>query len=303
MSSSKPFYPLPYSSLGKQTRDLFKKKYDFDHGLRTISHSSSSKLTLESGSVLSDSANLRGYIKASYPSFQYGGLEAELHTDSTKESFAKFNFLNLPRGVALNTKISSKDSDKSFKGPVEQAQFEYRQEYIAVNATAKTDSEVHKAEASVTVGYEGISVGGIATVDLSGGADVTEANLALEWEQPDYTFTFYTENNGLKGNVSYFQRLSPNHVLGATLITDRSSSPNVSITAAPRSFTVGNEYKVAADTVIKTKIEIPTGIVSNHIEHRLINPRMLLGIASSWNIKSQKLAAEKVGVNLTFGDF
>jgi len=303
MSSTqyKPFYPPQFNRFGKLTKDLFKKKYDFEHSVKTISRSTTNKLTIESGGVLQDAGALRGYIKANYPNFQYGSIDAELYTDAAAESKATLTLSNLPAGAALATTISSKDGkDKAFKGAVGSVEAQYRQEFVSAYVNAKTDLDVHKIDASVSVGYNGISIGGLATIDASNAADVQELNYGVEWEQPDYLCSIYTEKNGKKDIVSYFQRLSPSHVLGATFTID-SSSPGSSLFTAPRSLTIGNEYRVSADTVIKTKAEVPSGAVSSHIEHRLVNPRVLLGIAAASSIKTQKVNA--VGVSLAFGDF
>jgi len=299
-SSAKPFAPPQFNRFGKLTKDLFKKKYDFEHSIKTISRSSSSKLTLESGSILQDSGTLRGYVKANYPSFEYGAIDAELYTDAAAESKVTLTAYKLPVGAALATTVSSKDKDRSFKGPVGSVEAQYRQEYVAAYVNAKSDLDVHKVDASVSVGYNGVSIGGLATVDVSNGAEVHELNYGVEWEQPDYVCSIYTEKNGLKGVVSYFQRLAAGHVLGASFATDRSGSGSTLLTA-PRSLTVGNEYRLNPDTVLKTKVEVPTGNVSTHVEHRLVNPRVLIGIAAASSIKTQKVSS--VGVSLAFGDF
>ena len=51
---------------------------------------------------------------------------------------------------------------------------------------------------------------------------------------------------------------------------------------------MGTEYRIDADTTLKVKTELPSGDVSTHVEHRLANPRVLLGVATAFNLKSQE---------------
>jgi len=60
---SKPFYPIAFGKFGKNVKDLFKKKYDYDHQFKVI-HKTKAGETLESGAVVGDSAALKGYLKA-----------------------------------------------------------------------------------------------------------------------------------------------------------------------------------------------------------------------------------------------
>ena len=133
-------------------------------------------------------------------------------------------------------------------------------------------------------------------MDASNGADVTETNVGLEYEQDDYIASMYTEKNLSTMTAAYFQRLTPSHVLAAQF------SYNLK-TRQDRKLVVGSEYRIDADTTLKVKAELPAGDVSTHVEHRLANPRVLLGVASGFNLKSQKLAADRVGINLTVGEF
>ena len=275
--------------------DTLTKKFEYKHKLTTIA-TNRNGLRIESGAILQDSGSAVGYVKTRFPSIPYGTLITELYTDASNESKAEFSFRNLPAGLTLTTTAAGKDKDKAFAGPVGALEATYRQENVATALKAKSDGSVHKVEANVSAGWAGISIGGVVALDASNGADVTETNVGLEYEQDDYIASMYTEKNLSTATAAYFQRLTPSHVLAAQF------SYNIQ-TRADRKLVVGSEYRIDADTTMKVKAELPSGDVHTHVEHRLANPRILLGVASAFNIKSQKLAADKIGLNLTVGEF
>ena len=91
-----------------------------------------------------------------------------------------FAFRNLPAGLTLTTSVAGNGKDKSFAGPVGGLEATYRQEYVATALKAKSDGSVHKVEAHASVGMQGISVGGVVSLDASNGADITESNVGVE---------------------------------------------------------------------------------------------------------------------------
>jgi len=291
----KPFVPPFFTKYGQFSKDTLNKKFEYKHKLSTIA-SHRNGLRLESGAILQDGGSVVGYVKSRFPQTDYGTLTAELYSDAASESNATFVARGLPTGVALSATVSSRDKDKAFKGPVDSVEATYRAEYVAASVKGKSDLSTHKVDASLSVGTMGISVGGMVSVDASNGADVTEVNAGVEYEQDDYIASIYTEANQSRVTAAYFQRLTPSHVLAATFSQDVQ-------TRSDRRLSVGNEYRIDTNTTVKSRVEIPTGDVSTHVEHRLSNPLMLLGISSSFNLKSQKIAADKVGVSFSFGEF
>jgi hypothetical protein len=291
----KPFVPPFFTKYGQFTKDALNKKFEYKHKVTTIA-SHRNGLRLESGAILQDSGSALGFVKTRFPSFDYGTVSAEVYTDASEVSKVDFVAKGLPIGMTLAATASSKDKDKSFHGPVETVEATYRREYVAASVKGKSDMSTHKVDASLSLGTAGVSVGGLVSVDASNGADVTEANVGVEYEQDDYLASMYTERNLTYVTAAYFQRLTPSHVLAATF------SYNLH-TRQDRKLTVGNEYRLDADTNIKTRVEIPTGDVSTYVEHRLANPRVLLGVASQFNLKSQKIAMDKVGISATLGEF
>jgi len=303
MSSSSGFIPTKFSNYGKSSKDLFKKKYEFDHIIKTVNKSSRKGVSVESGAVFpSDSNPVRGFIKGKYSNFgidsfyKGGEFEFEFSTDPSQESKANCKFNNLAKGFGLNLLTSSKSSDKSFKRPIIGVELDYSQEYVTVNANAKSDLDIHKIDSSISIGYDNISVGSSAVLDISRGSEVVEHNIGAEYIAEDFVAAVYTEKNSKSLTASYYQKINRDQAIGAQFKYDLTGRNE-------RSLAVGTEYRVDLDTSIKAKVELPSGDIATSIEHRLANPKLLLGLSAQFNAKSQRFQADKLGVSITFGDY
>jgi len=289
----KKHVPTPFNRLASYPKDLFKKNFEFQHSLKTVTHNRSG-LSLTSGATLQDNGEVRGFVKTTLPRFSFGTVSAELNTDATQDSKVSIDFVGLPAGLTITPTISSKD--KSFQRPLGGLEIGYKHEYISTSVAAKSDLENHTVDATLSVGDAGYTAGASVALDINNGADVKEYNFGFEYEQDDYTATFCTENNHSTVTASYFQRLTPLHKLGAQF----KYSVN---TPGARSLTVGSEYRVSAVTTLKTKVDVPSGDIATYVEHQLANPPILVGLATSFNIRSKSVSADKVGINVTLGDY
>jgi hypothetical protein len=288
----KPFVPPQFTSFGKLPKDLFKKKFEFEHTLK-VQSANRSGLKLESGAILANSGELKGYVKSTFPRFSFGSVSAELYTDASSDSKVTLALTGLPKGLTISPSISAKD--KSFGAAMAGVDVNYSQEYFATSVTAKSDLEKHLVDASISLGEGGVSVGGNIALDVSSGADIKSMNYGVDYQQDDYTASIYTENNMQSVTAAYFQRLNVDHVLGAQF--------KYAVGGGARAMTIGSEYRVNPNTTVKTKIDVPSGDVAAHVEHRLANPSILVGVATAFNVRSQKIAADKIGLNFALGDF
>lgn len=289
----KPFVPPQFTSFGKLPKDLFKKKFEFEHTLK-VQSANRSGLKLESGAILGNAGELKGYVKSTFPRFSFGSVSAELYTDASSDSKVTLALSGLPKGLTISPSVSAKD--KNFGAAMAGVDVNYSQEYFATSVTAKSDLEKHLVDASVSLGERGISVGGNVALDVSSGADVKQMNCGIDYQQDDYTASIFTENNLSTVTAAYFQRLNVDHVLGAQFKYALNGGQ-------ARSMTIGSEYRVNANTTVKTKVDVPSGDVAAHVEHRLANPSVLVGVATAFNLRSQKIAADKIGLNFALGDF
>ena len=272
-----------------------KKNFDFEHSFKTLNRSTKGIQT-ESGAVLSDAGQLRGFVKGQYAGIQYGLLDADFQTDPSQESKLSFRFNKFAPGLGVNLFASTKDKNRVFKKAVAGVDLDYSQEFITTAVTTKSDGQVHTVDASATLGYNGVSVGGSVAADLTSGAVLTEKNVGGEFLQNDFAVSFWTEKNLTLGKLGYMQQISRAHILGAVF--------NYELTGAhARSMSVSSEYKLDAATIAKAKLDLPTGDVSAAITHRLADPRALVSLSAAFNAKAQRFNPDKIGVQLSFGDF
>lgn len=293
MSSNSSFVPPFFPKFGKNVRDLLKKKFDFDHTVKSVSKTSRG-LQFENGAHLTENGALRGFVKGKFAVEKAGEGEVEITTDAAYESKANFKLTQLAKGLTANFLTQSKD--KQFKKPIGGLELEYSQANFAATAAVKSDLEVHKVDASIALGSDGISVGGAVQFDCSRGAQLVDSNFGAEYSTSDFSASLFTEKNAQFLNTGFHQRVSGDHVLGAMFRYELSGKQE-------RSLAIGDEYRVDRDTTIKAKVELPSGDLFTAVEHRLANPRMLIAVAAQYNAKSQSFAADKLGVQLTLGDF
>lgn len=176
---------------------------------------------------------------------------------------------------------------------------EYSTSNISSTIDVKSDGTTHRVKASAAIGIDGVSVGGLVAIDGSKGVDVIDYNVGVEYAGNGYTATLLTESRLDYATLSYHQRIASYHSVGA-LFRVKIAGPNTS------TLTVGNEYVIDSVNTVKTKIEVPSGIVSAAIEHRLANPSILFNIAAEFNplnFATKGVSAEKFGLGVTLGDY
>jgi len=178
------------------------------------------------------------------------------------------------------------------------ADVEYVHEGFTTAATINTDLTKHNAKLSVSAGMDGVTIGGIVQTDLTNGADITDYNLGVEYIQSNYVASLFTENRADTATLSYYHKLSSTHAVGAALTVDIGGEKTGTLV-------LGNDYVLDSSTALKAKVEVPSGVVTTALEHRLRNPQVLVSLAASYiplNF-TQGVKAEKFGVGLTFGDY
>ena len=285
------FIPPKFANLAKNSKDLFKKKFDFYHHLKTV-HRSPGGVVFESG-VQSGAFPLRGYVKSTVASTYGYTLEAEANTDAAADTKATLKSSSLYPGLLLSATALSNKAGVSYT-----AEAEYVRDAVTVTTELKSNLTQHAAKVSLSAGYDGIAVGGIVATDLTNGADVTDYNLGVEYLQPTYVASVYTEDRAETATVAYYQRLSTQHAIGAQAKINIAGDKSATLT-------IGDDYVIDAATSVKSKVEVPSGQVGVALEHRLKSPNVMLGIAASYSpLTFQKqVKADNYGVAITFGDY
>jgi len=279
-SNAKPFVPPLWGKLGTNVKDLFTKKYTFKN--QVISkHNSKNGVTLESGGVYTN--QLSGYVKATQKTKDLG--TAEVNIDTTGKADGKVKFDALSKGLVLTLSGDAKPSAK--------VNVDYSQEYFAGSVSLDTAVKnlQTKVEGTAVVGLEGLSFGGQAKFDVSGDNEVEDFNAAVEYTQDDFTATVQSAEKAERITASYFQKVSNDLQVGATVDFGKSG----------RILTIGDEYQLDADTTLKAKANTQ-GVVSAVVEHRLANPKLQFGVAASFNALNG-VVADQFGLSVTFGDF
>jgi len=278
-ANAKPFVPPLWGKLGTNVKDLFTKKYTFKN--QVISkHNSKNGVTLESGGVYTN--QLSGYVKATQKTKDLG--TAEVNIDTTGKADGKVKFDALSKGLVLTLSGDAKTSAK--------VNVDYSQEYFAGSVSLDTAVKnlQTKVEGTAVVGLEGLSFGGQARFDVSGDNELEDYNAAVEYTQDDFTATVQSSDKAEKITASYFQKVSSDLQVGATVEFGKS-----------RVLTIGDEYQLDADTTLKAKANTQ-GVVSAVVEHRLANPKLQFGVAASFNALNG-VVADQFGLSVTFGDF
>jgi hypothetical protein len=193
-------------------------------------------------------------------------------------------------------KVGSKPA--KFTTPTIKAAAEYSQDFFTGTASAETAfTATNVLVGSAVIGFEGLSVGGEVKLDTNAITDVEDYNVGAEYTTSDYTATLKTANQGEDLTVSVLDKYSADFTIAGQFATKLDGSDD-------RSAGVAAEYKVDPKTSVKFRGDTKK-VVAFAVEHRLANPSVSIGLASSWNVVGINTApnAKDYGISLAFGDY
>jgi len=302
------FVPPKFADLGKNASDLFKKKFDdkkdFKHVIQTKNRTASG-LVFTSGGEFDPKKNneLTGNLKVNYKKDSWGEAEGSLSTAGPSK--AEFKFKKLVKGLTVIVTgdtgpfFADKDPKKpaKFTNPTGKVAAEYSQDFFSGTASYETSFfDVNVLHGSGVIGFDGLSVGGEVKLDTKSFSNVDDYNVGAQYDAGDYTVTAKTAEQGNKLTVQYIHKVHADVQVGGALSAALDGT-------SERSFGVATEYKVDKDTTVKLRGDTK-GVAAVAVEHRLANPRVQLGVASSWGIVGFSLPKPKdFGLQLTFGDY
>jgi len=184
-----------------------------------------------------------------------------------------------------------------FKDATGKLAADYSQDFFSGTASVETSFfDATVLGASVVIGFDGLSVGGEVKLDTASFSDVDDYNVGAQYDGGDYTVTAKTADKGANLAVQYLHKVHADVQVGGQLKASLDG-------ASERSFGVASEYKVDASTTVKLRADTKK-VVAVAVEHRLPNPRVQLGVASSWGIVGFSAPNPKdFGISLTFGDY
>jgi len=302
--SQQPFIPPTYGNIGKSFKDLWSKKFDFKHVLKTVNKTPIG-LTLTTTTTFDDSHNGNANVK--YVDNTWGDLEAELDTTSGK-AYATTNLTKLLSGSKVTVSGgllgSKKPGDRNFlsaKGAIE-----YFQDHFTVNGSAVIGEEGGKDSGIVShltgagsVGFEGLSVGGEAKVKVdSNDYQFEDHNIGAQYQSGDITGTVLTEKKGAVIRANAYYKFAKEGTLGAEFVVDDNQP-----THQRKLLNVVVQEEIDANTTAKVRWSTSEDL-GVALEHRLTNPKLSLLFSASFKTKSfANFRADKFGVGLTFGDY
>jgi len=273
--------PPQFSNLGKKTKDLFKKTYDFRNEVKVTSKASGVKL--ENGGALGKSVN--GYTKANWKDQYLGDVEVEAHSSGVAK--AQFKLCKVTDGVDLTVAGAACGGVS-----VEAA---YVQDFVSANAQVchNLNKSTTCVVASAVFGFEGISIGGVVALDASGSPK--DYNVGAEYAQKDLIASIVTSKKCEDINISVFHNVCPAMQLGASMAVQPEKSA--------RTYTFGTEYKLDKTTTVKAKAT-SEGIVGTSVTHNLASPAMKVQLSSEYNVLSDDVfKAQKFGVAVNLGEY
>jgi len=275
------FVPPQFSNLGKKTKDLFKKQYEYKNEMKVVSKAENS-VVVESGGYY-QAKGLAGYSKVNWTDKSIGAFEVEAHSNG--EYKGKLT-TNKYEGVGL-----------VLEGAPAALSVEATYSKDAFAASTKLTHNIEKGDTKVNVGavigFDGISVGGNCDFNAANPSSPTDYNIGAECSQKDLIGTIVTTDELRDITASYFQTISSRLVLGSSLTVKPES----------RIFVTGGEYNLDKFTTLKFKAD-SVGVVGTAITHTLTSPAAKLAASAQFDTQSSNpFSPQKFGLSVCFGDF
>jgi len=288
------FLPPLFSNLGKATKDLFDKKFESKNVFQV-------KNKLKTGLLITSGADVGakgvgGLLKLKYKKDSFGEAEADLHTGGHVKGSIKAK--KLAPGTIVTVSEDSKPKERPSE-PCAKVNVDYQQDIASAQASFETSFwKFSQLVGSVMFGTDGLSVGGQIKMNAHrmSGKDLDDFNVGAQYEQPDYTASIVTTDkiSKLKAQAHIKANDAQNVGFVFTKVLEGSDDD---------SFALATEYKVDAATNWKAKADTK-GVLTALLQHRLANPKVLVGATSSFDCNNLKNISQKdFGLSFTFGDY
>jgi voltage-dependent anion channel protein 2 len=301
------FVPL-YANLGKQFRDLYKKKYDFDNALKITSKTNFGLTLTTTAKIYKD--QISGATKALYFDRHWGEVEGEVDA-GTGKLWGKAVLRNLVRNAnfTFNAGIDPTSKDPLVKdGYSAKGEVEYKMKSVSASGSVLLGDEGKGisayTEGSIVVGFEGLSVGGQAKLNLHHPSNpIQDYNVGAQYEHKNnFVAALLTEFQGDVIRLSWWHEVSRDQQLGVEFISDDFDKLSKPSDPRRRVVAIASSFQVDPVTLVKARAN-NYGEVAAVVEHRLANPNVLLSAAAQFKASgSSKFAPEKFGVTVSLGE-
>jgi len=278
--------PIQFADLGKQTRDLLTKKYDYRTEFKAVTKSRENNVKIEAGG---SGRTVQGYMKVFYKNKDFGKLEAEVHSNSEVGDKAKIKLNKLVDNVAVTLSASSLATvglDVSFK-----------KDKVAANLELLHCEKSTNAGLSATVAYQDVTVGASADIEApNGNVVLKDYNAGVEFRYKDVTTAVRTANLRNEVTLSVFHKLDKRLHWGSSLVV----RPNDGFSPI---LALGVDYSLSAITSVKAKAD-SGGALAVAFEHRLKNPAIKFNVAAEYDCsKACGQPARQFGLSFVYGDY
>jgi hypothetical protein len=278
--------PIQFADLGKQTRDLLTKKYDYRTEFKAVTKSRENNVKIEAGG---SGRTVQGYMKVFYKNKDFGKLEAEVHSNSEVGDKAKIKLNKLVDNVAVTLSASSLATvglDASFK-----------KDKVATNLELLHCEKSTNAGLSATVAYQDVTVGASADIEApNGNVVLKDYNAGVEFRYKDVTTAVRTANLRNEVTLSVFHKLDKRLHWGSSLVV----RPNDGFSPI---LALGVDYSLSAITSVKAKAD-SGGALAVAFEHRLKNPAIKFNVAAEYDCsKACGQPARQFGLSFVYGDY
>uniref|UniRef100_A0A7S1XDW5 Uncharacterized protein n=1 Tax=Compsopogon caeruleus TaxID=31354 RepID=A0A7S1XDW5_9RHOD len=271
-----------YSDQGKTAKKLLSDDFVADHKV-SVKTKTASGVTFEVSEVQScKTGDLAGEVSVKYLVFGHAlttkfGTGGVASTEATVEKPGKIDGLK----VILNGSMSESSKAATAKA-------EYVKDRVAF--TLFSDLMTKKFTSSVTVGHEGITLGGEASYDVAS-KEVKDYSGAISYtdgKEAEVSFSLLDKLQTAK--VTYSHAVRPDLSFGAEFILKRGDSSKV--------LTIGTQYAVDKLTTLKGKIN-SSGLLSLAYIQRFPS-NMTMKLSSTTNVNSLESSAPRIGVHLAY---
>jgi len=278
--------PIQFADLGKQTRDLLTKKYDYKTEFKAVTKSRENHVKIEAGAT---GRTVQGYMKVFYKNKDFGKLEAEVHSNSEVGDKAKIKLNKLVDNVAVTLSASSLATVG--------LEATFNKDKVAANLELLHCEKSTNAGISGTVGYQDVTVGVCADFEAPNGTVVLkDCNAGAEFQYKDFTGTLKTANLRNEISLSVFHKLDKRLHWGTSVVVrpNEGFSPLVGL---------GVDYRLPGHASVKAKAD-SNGALAVAFEHRLKDPALKFGVAAEFDCsKFCGQPARQFGLSLVYGDY
>ncbi|KAK2966052.1 hypothetical protein RJ640_029984 [Escallonia rubra] len=268
--------PAPFSDIGKRTKDLLTKDYNFDHKF-ILSIPSSTGVGLTATGLKRDQIFV-GDISTVYKS---GSTTVDVKIDT---------YSNVSTKVTINNALPSTKAAFSFNVPDQRSgklDVQYLHHHAAINSSIGLNP-APLLELAAAFGNKDLALGGEVGFDTAS-ASFTKYNAGISFNKPDFSAALILADKGQTLKTSYVHSVnSPSVSEVAAELTHRFSTYE-------NSFSFGSAHVVDPFTVVKTRFS-DNGKVAMLCQ-REWRPKSHITVSAEYDSKAMS-AGPKLGLAL-----